>query len=522
MAFPGISQGGVRVTLAGVDITSTIQEESIQIKDTLGQGAGSGSGASPRASTFSLLSSLGPAATAVGSGTPITTPQLVRNGELVIYDASGNRIFGGFLTKITDATEYTQTYTTLEGVDYFQTFSRTIVNEIYSGMTDVQIIVALLTKYAPWISLATMPSVAAMTFSSKNYRNKTLLDCLTDVIDSTGYQAWVDPYKQFHYVNPGQSSTAPFALSDRPDFRSSFQVGVDSYEIDDNAIINRVFFYGGRKPSNDFTQDISTQANGNNTTFVLAYYPRNASDGKVHVYKNGVELAVGFISGDKVSDKFKSAGGTADVLLNADAHTLTFDVAPATGATVLCKYRYELPLMVVLSSQPSVQYFGEFLDGTLSDETVVDVAIAVQRCKVLLLEQAFGLKTLKLRCWKAGLTSGMAIRIDHFVRGIHDTFIIQEVDTTPDGNGYFEYQVTLGAWNWNLVDVFNHLIQSAQPQDDATQEDTIPIDDQEQDESFHIGFSAVTITTNHGGYCAHASALGDGHDAYCGFSSISS
>ncbi len=518
----GVTQGGIRVTLAGQDITAFIEESSIDIKDTLGQGAGSGSGSSPRASTFSLNSSLGPAASSVGSGAKITSPQLVRNGELVISDANGNRIFGGYLTKITDQTNHTRVYTKLEGVDYWQTFSRTIVNEIYSGMTDIQIISALLQKYAPNINLATMPTTPSMQFTVKNYRNKTLLACLTDVIDSTGYQAWIDPYRNFHYVSPGAASTAPFAVGDSPDFRASFQCGVDSYEIDDTATINRVFFYGGRKPSNDFTQDLSTQVNGNNTTFVLAYYPRPASDGKVHVYKNGVALLLGYISGTTANDKFKSQGGNADVLLNADAHALTFDVAPVLGSTITCTYRYELPMMVVLASQPSVQYYGEYLDGTLSDQTVVDTNIAVQRCKILLLEQAYGLKTLKLRVWRAGLQSGMIMRVDHAIRGIHDSFVIQEVDTKPMGNGFFQYDVTLGGWNWSMVDILNHLIASAQPQDDSTQENSTSIDDQEANENFHVGFSAVATAAPHGGYHAHALALGDTHDAYAGFCSIAS
>ncbi|GHO45195.1 hypothetical protein [Ktedonospora formicarum] len=518
----GMTQGGLKVTLAGVDITAYVDESSIDLKDTLGQGAGSGSGASPRASTFSMKSTLGPAASAVGSGTRPTKPTLVRNGELVIYDANGNRIFGGYLTKITDQTDYTTVYTQLEGVDYWQTFARIIVNEIYSGMSDVQIISALLQKYAPQINIKTLPLAGGMQFSSKNYRNMTLLNALQDVIDSTGYQAWIDPYKNFHYCSPGQSSTAPFSLSDHPDFKSSFQVGVDSYEIDDTAAINRVFFYGGRKPSNDFVQDLSTQANGNNTTFVLAYYPRSASDGAVHVYINGVEKALGYVAGSTDADKFKSEGGTADVLLNADAHTLTFDMAPVVVSTVTCKYRYQLPLVVVLPDPVSVKYYGGYLDGTLSDETVVDVQVAVQRAKVLLLEQAYGLKTLKLRCWRSGLQSGMILRVDHSIRGIHDSFVIQEVDTKPLGNGFFEYDVTCGAWNWSMVDVLNHLIASAQPQDDSTMEDTTAIDDQEQNENFHVSFSVAAIPKNHGGYYAHDSALGDGHDAYCGFSSISS
>ncbi len=520
---PGITQGGLRVTLSGVDITAYVDESSIDIKDTLGQGAGSGSGASPRASTFAFMTSLGPAATAVGSGSHITQPTLVRNGEVVIYDVNGNRIFGGYATKLTDQTDKTAVLTKVEGVDYWQTFSRVVVNQIFSGQTDVQIIRTLLTTYAPWVGLQYLPSVATMTFASKNYRNKTLLDCLQDIIDSSGNQAWLDPYKAIHYVSPSFAQTAPFALSNSPDFRTSFQVGVDEYDIDDTAAINRVFFFGGKKPSNDFAQDVSTQANGANTTFMLAYYPRaTAKDGKVHVTVNGAELVLGYMSGASAKDKLKSQGGLADVLINADAHTLIFDVAPSAGSRVICTYRYELPLMVQLVSQPSYQFYGTYLDGTLSDTSVVDTNIAVQRCKILLLEQAYGLVTLKARCWRAGLQSGMAIRVDHSIRGIHTTFIIQEVDVVPKGNGLFEYALTLGAWNWSLVDLLNHLIRAASTDDTSSQEDTTVVDDQELFDQMHASFTVAKTVQNFGGYKAHATVIGDGFDAFAGFASITS
>lgn len=359
-----------------------------------------------------------------------------------------------------------------------------------------------------------------MTFSSKNYRNKTLLDCLQDVIDSTGNQAWIDPYKNFRYVSPTAAQTAPFGLSNDPNFNTTFQVGIESYETDDTAAINRVYFYGGKKLSNDFIQDLSTQANGTNTTFMLAYYPSPSSDGNIYAIVNGTYYIPGRQDGGTAADKLISDGGTAVVLLNADAHTLIFNSAP-TG-TVQAKYRYELPLLVTLVSKPSYQFFGTYLDGTLSDSSVVDINIAVQRCKILLLEQAYGLTTIKARCWRAGLQSGMAISLYHSIRQINSVFIVQEVDTKPLGNGIFQYDITLGAWNWSMVDVLNHVISALIPEDDSTDESETPVDDEEADDQLTLTDTATATTANFGGYQAHASALGDGHDAYCGFSSITS
>jgi hypothetical protein len=58
------------ITLAGQDITQYVDQLSIDINDTLGQGGGAGSGPSTqgRASTFKFNTSLGPASLALGAG----------------------------------------------------------------------------------------------------------------------------------------------------------------------------------------------------------------------------------------------------------------------------------------------------------------------------------------------------------------------------------------------------------------------------------------------------------------------
>lgn len=520
---PGITQGGLKVLLAGQDITAYVDESSIDIKDTLGQGPGSGSGASTRASTCSINTSLGPLATAPGSGSHPSFPYLVRGAEIQIYDINNNCIYGGYATKYTDKTDKKQVFTAIECHDYWQQLDRIIINEVFSGRSDVYIIKSLLNKYAPWVDTSNLPSVAAAaTFTIKNYRNVSLQKAIQDITNVTGFQIWIDPYKRIYYVYPGQAQTAPFALSTSPDFRTSFQYGVDDFEIDDNAVINRVYFYGGRKLSNDFTQDVSTQVNGVNKVFVLAYYPRQTGDGKIHVKVNGVDVNVGYANSDKAANTFVSQGGTANVLINADARNITFDTAPASGSTVSVIYRYESPMVIVVTDEASRQFFGQYYDGFLSDETVFDVNIAIQRSRVLLLEQSFGLKTLKCRCWRSGLQSGMVIQVDHSVRNIHASFIIQEVDIIPYGNGFFEYYLTLGAWNWNMVDIVKKLFDAVTPTDDSANETTSTITAEQAVDTLHYSFTMTKTITNFGGYYARSTAVADGHDAYCGFCSITS
>jgi hypothetical protein len=517
---------GLVIKMAGVDITDTVDELSLELSLTLGQGAGAGGGSSGRATQFSFLARLGPVATAVGAGTTVTVPTLVRMGLVEVWDASGAKVFGGYATKYTDATEKKVVWTKVECNDFWQFMDRIIINEIYDGMTDQFIINDLLTKYAAWIDRSLLPSYALYTFGPIKFRHVSLQQALQKVTDTTGNQMYVTPDYKIHYESPTQAQTAPFSLSDTPDFRSTFNHAVTDYETDDNAAINRVFFFGGNQPTTtDFVQDLSVFVNGSNTVFPLNYRPRKAGDGVIHLTVNGVDVNWGYVLSSGASNTYISQGGTAKALLDSSAKVWRFDPSspPSLGTTVTCTYRYEIPLTVALTEQRSVAKFGMFLDGYIEDSNVFDSQTAVQRCRILLLEQAYGLTSLKVKCWKAGLQPGMLLPVKNTIKGINDTFIIQEVSASPKGNGFFEYEVTLGAWNWNLTDLLVLTARSATAQDQNDQEDTSILSVVEAFDSLKASCTfTLGLTGTYGQYYARAAALGDGHDAYCGYFSVSS
>lgn len=427
----------------------------------------------PYAQTAAQVQSDFTAATTTQTISP--APQLVRQGEVTITDPNGVRVFGGFVGKLDDASNRTHVYTQVSCYDYWQALAHITINEVFDGISDIAVIRSLITKYAPWVDLSLLPTFTSGTLLGQVWRNKSLQWGIQKVADITGRQVYIDPHKRLIYNTPTLAPAAPFTLSDSPDFSTSFPHAIDTFTIDDTAIINRVTLYGGKRPTPDFAQDISTQANGSNTVFMLAYYPRKSSSGKVIVTVNGTQLALGYAIGTGSANQLISQGGSADVLLNADARTLTFDIPPAAGATVICIYRYQLPLVVQLTEKNSYAFFGQYYDGVISDETVVDSATAIQRCRVLLLEQAYGLTTIKLRCWRGGLQAGQLLTLTNTVRGLTGvTYIIQEVSAKPVTPLDVEYTVTLGAWNWNLVDVLSNLAVRTAGQDLAQQETITP------------------------------------------------
>ena len=454
-----------------------------------------------------------------------TAPFLVRQGEVIIYDSSGNRIFGGYATDFQDKTEYTRVKTQVTCSDYWQDLARVVINQIYTSEYDNQILDDLFENYAPTIDLSDWNQVATYLFTKIYLRAKTLQESIQQIADTVGFDAWVDPYKKFQYRSPSNSGTAPFAVSDNPDFITSFPLSITNYEKDDTAIINRVYFYGGKTPSDDYTQDLSPQANGYNDTFVLAYYPRpTAATGKVMFTVNGVQYTFGVPFSQAAANTLISQGGTADAILNSSSQAITVDpsLIPAGGARVLCTYRYEYPMTVTATNQQSHAFFGRWFDGTISDTTVLDKTTAIQRARVLLLEQAYGFEHITLECWQPGLQAGMLLRIDHNVRNIHNAYIVQSVKIKPLGNGQFQYEVELGAWNWNLVDILCQAgkVGNLIDQNDDESQDVVNAEQVYQNLGVHIVMNKSSRTS--GGYYARATAVGDGHDAYPGFFTITS
>lgn len=157
---------GLRVMMAGQDITDDVDESSIQIEVSLAQGSGTGNGTGGRATSCTFTTSLGPAASAVGAGTTPSSPTLVRQGEVQIYDAGNNLIYGGYASQLEDLTQYTRIYTAVTCEDYWQYLDRVIINsETFTAQTDIEIIKFILTKYAPWVDQSLLPSTAAYTCS---------------------------------------------------------------------------------------------------------------------------------------------------------------------------------------------------------------------------------------------------------------------------------------------------------------------------------------------------------------------
>jgi hypothetical protein len=514
-----------KVTIAGIDVTKYVNEKTIHLTNNLGQGPGIQQNSSGRAATAEFDTTLGPAASAMGAGEYISGPSLARLGEVQIFDFLGTLVFSGYAGVHDDVTTRTSVFTHVQCYDYWQELDRIVVTEVYNGVSDTYIIKDLLTKYASWLDRSLISSTNNYVFQSQVFLHVYLRDALQAVTDTAGQVIWITPDKKVHYIPLSGASSAAYEISDAPNKVTSFPATITKYQVDDTAAVNRVFFYGGNYLSGNFTQDISTQANGSNTLFQIAYYPYETTDGYVIVKVNGSSLAVAFTGADQsLAANVLKPAGTADCLINRSSHTIQFAYAPASGATVTCEYRYQLPLTVVLTSQASYGYYGRYLDTVYTDTTVIETSQAIQQSRVLLSEQAYGLTTLEMDVWQPGLVPGTVITVNNTVRNIHGNFMIQSVEGMYQGGGYngtIKYHVVCGAWHWNVIDILMSMLQGGLPLDTNIDGEGSPIQVPDvPGDTVTITFTATAATRTQGGYYPRSTPVGDGHDAYPGLASV--
>lgn len=490
---------GFTVFLEGQDITEFVEEESYRGTSVLGQGAGVGAGGTGQATTCEFDVWLGPVASAIGKNQTPSGTDLVRQGEVLVFDARGTKVFGGYATIMKDITESLDPQTHINCHDYWQHLDRIQVNNHFFNADDVTIIKSLLDQYAPFIDQSLIPAFGNQTYPDKILKD-TLRGCIQKLADENGWMVWVDPEKRLHYASPSSGQTAPFGVSDDADSVLTQPHQLHEYVVDDTGIINRVVFYGGKSNSPDFTQDLSVQANGVNKTFFIAYQSHNASDGQKHLVQNGVELALGSVFDTSAAGLFKSQGGDSDALINSAARIITFDVAPLGTDTLTFEYRYQTPLVIIMSNAQSHNFYGDWYEGRITDSSVFDSNLALQRCRVLLAQQAFGLVSVSLTVWTPGIQAGQLLNVKNAVRGVDETFLVQKVVTKPTGGGTFEYDIELGAWNWNLVDLLVQNARVLNPADTNIEEDISVIQARESVTGATVVIAITTSTNPSGQY----------------------
>lgn len=326
----------------------------------------------------------------------------------------------------------------------------------FDSQTDAQIIQSVFANYSSWVNVTNAantsspsPIITGITVDAISFNENTLRDVLNSLTALSGFLYYFDYYGTLYYL-PAYYSAASFVLTDaQPDNVTSFSYYEYQLEKDatqqkwDVIVIGGKFLAGAIQDS--FTGDGST------TVFTLAQQPHNIHQTTVA----GSLIKVG------VSKRDKFTGGVT-ALYNKAKKTLTFQTAPANGASILIQYTYEAPIVVEciddsVNKPVSPAYALPPFISKIHDTNLTSNAAATTRGLVELTNLSKPLVTITCKAQQFA-SVGQIIYFTASLDGIlNQPYVVQEVDSSYLGNGINEFNYTLGYYRPTFTDHSRHI-----------------------------------------------------------------
>ncbi len=356
--------------------------------------------------------------------------------EVICTDASGNRLFGGWVAGIQRDYEGRTRRWAVKAREYGIILDQRRINRIYESTADNTAIADFMSAYVPEISTGGVTFIANL--DKKQFARHTAREALQAIADYTGGEFYVDYLKVLHYFAPG-AVTAPYALSDVPDYAASYPYHNWTYEVDSSQLKNRVIVLGGVYEAAPLTEVFT--GDGATTVFTTAH-PKPAPQS---VTVAGANVVVGMVSVNHYADGY-------GVLVDDVKKTWTFAVAPAAGAAIDLTYRYQAPVQVQVVSYGSYAQYGRYYDGFINDSGLLSQQAALDRGQTELAEYAFAREIAKCRVTQPGLRAGQVVSVTSALDSLSaHPMLVQKVTTKGLGGGLFEYELELGNYNPDLL-----------------------------------------------------------------------
>ena len=328
------------ITIAGVDRTADVINNTVVIEDTLNDKANTCS--------FRLVdrSSL---------GAPET------DDEVVFTLASGDIIFGGFITGISlnksqnGVVEYA-----INCVDYTYILDRNLAHISYEDETDAAVISDLISRYCVGLGVTTTNVLEGVSINSIKFNYIQLSQCLRKIAQLTGRNWYIDYEKDVHYF-PLTTDPAPFDIDSTNNEYTDLNISKDTSQLK-----NRVYVRGGTKLSDATTY--SVKGDGVARQFPLPDKPHD-----VTVTVNGAAKTLGIKNID-------SSG--FDYYLNFNEKYIEQDsglTILATTDTLAVTYTYDIPILVAVEDTASIAANG-VKEFAIFDKTINTTQAARDSC----------------------------------------------------------------------------------------------------------------------------------------------
>lgn len=359
------------------------------------------------------------------------------NSNVKVYD-SGTMLFQGVITKITYRQLSAQIMrVTVTAVDYNNELDGKLVQEQFVNQTCDYIIEYLLAKYAPQF---TMDNVNAPTvIKNITFNLQPLSQCLQDMAGITGFDWYVDQYKDVHFNDATQTSKAPFSITDS---NGTFEAGSMLFTDDISQLKNSIYIVGGNQVGDSTA--VPRVGDGTTDTFPIGYH----FSAKPTVTVGGVSKTVGTYGIDKAAD--------FDCLWNSVQDSIIFPSAPAASAAIVITGTPLTPIRLYLPLQSSIDLYGE-RQLLVTDTSIVSFAGAIQRAQAELLTYAAKIVSCTFTTRTKGVSVGQYLNINSAQFGKNDTYIVTQVEATCFTPLKYEYKVT--AISTRLFDIVDLLVK---------------------------------------------------------------
>ncbi len=387
--------------------------------------------------------------------------------DVVIYDAYGNKVFGGIVTILEEQRIALNPSTSTEILaqsitcqDYTRLLQKKLIVETYQDMTCADIINEIIDKYYPnegftVTNVETGPTITQIAFNYK-YGDQAL-DALAQ---AAGYQWHIDYEKDIHFFL-STSLTSQMTLTDSTTNWTNLIIKPDKSQIK-----NRVYVRGGIYYSDPYTQSI--QADGVQEEFLLAYTP---SETDFTVSISSTPRSVGIHNVDN-ADNF-------DFMLNRKEKNLKMgntawaqaNTPLAADAVLICIYNYEIPVLIVQEDSASIAAMKALEGGDgiyeyiIVDKNITSIQAARDRAAAELRDYANTITRGGLTSYDSSvayLKSGDIFTINSSRRGINADYLIQSVKIDQLTTTQFKYTLDFSGKLYEFVDLLMALFKRSQ------------------------------------------------------------
>lgn len=385
--------------------------------------------------------------------------------EVAIYDGAltaSTRIFGGYITDIqeSEGEGAGRDFDTGCG-DYGAYLDHVIIKAEYEDQTDAEIIADLFETYAQQYDSST--HIETIKTHDKIRFNRISLREIMDTLAELAQGDWYVDYERRVHFFVSEIESAPFALSDDPDLAATFPYEKMKIKTDGAGVINRVEVVGGNYLSADAT--FYLQGTGQDPIIKMPFKMHGPdAGGALQVSRNdGSEGSPSWTSMTVKVGHIDALGGADEVLHYFQEQNLEQQNDwPQLPNAVRIFGRYEVPLRTRTRDQASFDHYKLWFDAIINDVDITDKSTARLAAKGLIAEAALSRVDINCMIREPGCTSGMKIPFTNANASIAGVeYFIQRVGASINPGGFVEYDLQLGAYSPDLIDVFIQLARAA-------------------------------------------------------------